>query len=130
VRCVGATAANLFYQRLLELEPQASSQFPGDSRIQRVHFLANLQFLVESLDRPQALFGFAQRLLSTHDALGLLLSHGEIGSQALLWMLRRVLGPGFTPEVRLAWQQAIATLQATLPPEEVHDTPATNTTNV
>jgi hemoglobin-like flavoprotein len=129
VRCVGATAARLFYQRLLELEPPVHSQFVGDWRVQRVRLLANLQLLVDSLDYPPALLDFAQRLDTTNDALGLLLSQREIGSQALLWMLRRVLGPGFTPEVRRAWQQAIATLQAALPHEEVPAPASTNTPN-
>jgi hemoglobin-like flavoprotein len=112
VRCVGATAANLFYQRLFELDPAARELFPGDLKVQRVQFLATLHFFIQSLEQPQALLAFGQRLQPGQDALGLLSLEGDAAGQALLWMLRRVLGPGFTPEVRQAWQQAVATIQA------------------
>jgi hemoglobin-like flavoprotein len=74
-----ADAACIFYEELFRIAPDTRDLFPDDLRAQRSILVQMLAMVVKSL--------------------------GNVG-QALLSMLRRVLGPHYTEEVQDAWSAA------------------------
>jgi hemoglobin-like flavoprotein len=99
-------AAELFYQRLFELDPALKSMFSQDSAVQAAKFMSTLQLTVTGLDRPENILAEVKRLGLSHAGYGVRPEHYVVAGQALLWALARSLGPQFTPEVEAAWSEA------------------------
>ncbi|MEV4770387.1 globin domain-containing protein [Micromonospora humida] len=112
----GPEAAKYFYATLFVVSPEARSMFPTNMQYQEDKLLAALGHIITSLDDPEALTAFAQRLgadhrrFHGHDQRGNPVVLGErhyiwVG-QALLATLERFLGPYFTPALRAQWAAA------------------------
>ncbi|KWV31079.1 globin domain-containing protein [Micromonospora rifamycinica] len=112
----GPEAAKYFYATLFVVAPEARSMFPTNMQYQEDKLLAALGHIITSLDDPEALAVFAQRLGADHrrfhgrDQRGHPVVLGErhyiwVG-QALLATLERFLGPYFTPALRAQWAAA------------------------
>ena len=109
------TAADLFYRRLFELEPNYRRLFHADMAVQKQKLIAMLAFVVQSLDWPDA--AWRDEVAEEDDLLLVVLALGrrhadlyrvpdvayEVVGQALLWTLDYGLGKEFTPPVRAAW---------------------------
>jgi hemoglobin-like flavoprotein len=106
--------AELFYQRLFELDPALRSMFTADLEQQRVKFLQMISATVQGLDRLDALLPVLRELGARHLALGVRDEHYGSVASALLWTLEKALRREFTPEVKAAWIMTYGVLSQTL----------------
>jgi hemoglobin-like flavoprotein len=106
VRPVQTAAAELFYGKLFELEPQLQPLFKGDFAAQGQKLMRMLDAAVRGLEHPQALAPAFKDLGRRHLRYGAApVDYGTVAI-ALLWTLEQILGQAFTPDVRLAWTEA------------------------
>lgn len=99
-------AAQLFYDKLFELDPQLQSLFSGDMREQGKKLMTMITTAVHSLDRLAAVIPAVEHLGIRHaDVYGVKDQDYDTVGAALLWTLETGLGEAFTPEVKEAWTQ-------------------------
>ena len=110
VQPMSATAAELFYKRLFEVEPETAALFKGDMRRQGREFMQVLAVAVGGLSNLSTLVPMVQQLGVRHAAYGVRASHYDSVRQALLYTLAVILQDEYTDEVRAAWASAYAML--------------------
>jgi len=110
VQPMGTTAAELFYERLFQIEPTASALFKGDLKQQGRRFMQVLAVAVGGLSSMSTLVPIIQQLGARHASYGVRAEHYDAVRQALLWTLALILQDGYTAEVRAAWATAYAML--------------------
>ena len=113
VEPISEVAAELFYNRLFELDPALRPLFRGDMKEQGKKLVQMLTVVVRGLDRLDDLVPAVEALGRRHAGYGVADNHYDTVAAALLWTLGRGLGDGFTPDVRQAWTDAY-TLLATV----------------
>jgi hemoglobin-like flavoprotein len=84
-----AAVAELFYARLVELDPTLRAMFTRDMAHQGTMLLATLKGVVASLDRLEAVLPSAQRLAVRHIHFGVQAAHYDTVGQALLDTLEK-----------------------------------------
>ena len=105
VQPIAAQAAQMFYQRLFELDPKLKKLFKGDMVAQGVKLMGMIAAAVKGLSNVDKLVPVLQGLGSRHGGYGVKpADYGTVG-QALLWTLDKGLGAEFTPAVRAAWTE-------------------------
>ncbi|WP_310569119.1 globin family protein [Gemmatimonas sp.] len=98
------TAAQLFYDRLFEIDPSAKALFDGKPmHVQYEKFAQTINTLVQMLDFPANIIDDLQALARRHVGYGVNLEQYASVGAALLWALERGLGSEWTPEVKRAW---------------------------
>lgn len=98
------TAAQLFYDRLFEIDPSAKALFDGKPmHVQYEKFAQTIDTLVQMLDFPANIIDDLQALARRHVGYGVNLEQYASVGAALLWALERGLGSEWTPEVKRAW---------------------------
>jgi hemoglobin-like flavoprotein len=110
VQPMSATAAELFYKRLFEIEPETAALFKGDMRRQGREFMQVLAVAVGGLSNLSTLVPMVQQLGVRHAGYGVRASHYDSVRQALLYTLAVILQDEYTDEVRSAWASAYAML--------------------
>ncbi len=120
---IAETAAQLFYARLFELDPDLELLFKGNLTEQGRKLMQMLGVAVSSLDRMEQLLPVVRSLGARHAGYGVRDKDYDTVGQALLWTLRKGLGESFTPEVEGAWSDVYGTLasamqSAAAPPAE------------
>ena len=101
---IADTAAQMFYQRLFELDPSLRELFTKtDMEEQRKKLMQMITVAVRGLTRLDDLVPAVEALGSRHAGYGVTDAHYTTVATALLWTLEQGLGEGFTPEVRAAW---------------------------
>ena len=103
-------AAELFYNRLFEIDPSTKPLFRSDMGEQGKKLMAALATVVGGLADVSRILPTVQKLAKGHVAYGVEPRHYDSVGKALLWTLEQGLGPKFTPEVRDAWASAYALL--------------------
>ncbi|MEH6420383.1 globin domain-containing protein [Pseudomonas sp. CGJS7] len=103
VEPIADTAAQLFYQRLFELDPELRRLFRTDAATQRRKLIGMLAIVVQGLGRMDRLMATVEELGLRHAGYGVQPRHFDTVGSALLWTLGQGLGPAFTPEVEQAW---------------------------
>ncbi|MHC5740059.1 adenylate/guanylate cyclase domain-containing protein [Nostoc sp.] len=106
VKPIADKAAELFYNRLFELEPSFRALFKGDMKEQERKLMATLALAVEGLRQPDKIIGPVQKLGRSHASYGVKAEYYDIVGEALLWTLAQGLGEDFTTPVRKAWEEA------------------------
>jgi hemoglobin-like flavoprotein len=100
------TAAQLFYERLFEIDPSARPLFDGKSMdVQQEKFLQTLDLLVQMLDYPANIIHELQALARRHGLYGVSTEQYASVGAALLWALENALGSEWTPETQRAWSE-------------------------
>jgi hemoglobin-like flavoprotein len=107
---IASTAADLFYERLFDLDPSLRALFPADLSVQKKKLMDMLHQVVLGLDELPALLPSVRELGARHRKYGVAPQHYETVGSALLWTLRKGLGEAFTPEVEEAWTLAYGVL--------------------
>ena len=107
---IAETAAQLFYARLFELDPDLELLFKGNLTEQGRKLMQMLGLAVNSLDRMEQLLPVVRSLGTRHVVYGVRDKDYDTVGQALLWTLQKGLGEAFTPYVEVAWSNAYATL--------------------
>jgi hemoglobin-like flavoprotein len=101
---IADTAAQLFYQRLFELDPSLRGMFTQtDMAEQRKKLMQMITVAVRGLTRLDELVPAVEALGRRHAGYGVTDAHYGTVATALLWTLEQGLGAAFTPEVRAAW---------------------------
>ena len=100
---IAEAAAEMFYNRLFELEPGAKSLFKGDMKEQGRKLMSMIAVAVKGLTDPEKLIPAVEALGVRHAEYGAIEKHYDSVGEALLWTLEQGLGESFTPEVNDAW---------------------------
>ena len=111
---IAETAAQLFYARLFELDPDLELLFKGNLTEQGRKLMQMLAVAVNSLDRMDQLLPVVRSLGARHVSYGVRDKDYDTVGQALLWTLRKGLGDGFTPDVEAAWTNVYVTLASAM----------------
>ena len=106
-----ALVAQLFYERLFELDPGLHVLFAhADITEQGKKLTQMITVAVRTLDRLDQLIPAVEALGRRHVGYGVREEHYGIVGRALLDTLAAGLGPAFTEEVRAAWTTTYLTL--------------------
>ena len=95
--------AELFYQRLFELDPKVKTLFRGKLDFQGEKIMTTLNVVVNSIDDIKAVEAMLQAMGNRHIIYGVQAAHYETVGAALFWVLEQSLGDYFTDEVEDAW---------------------------
>jgi len=114
VKPIAEQAAELFYQRLFELNPILRLVFRGDMQEQGRKLMQMIGVAVKGIERPQELLPAVRALGERHTAYGVKDEDYETVCAALLWTLEAGLGPAFTPATRRAWLKVYNLLAETM----------------
>jgi hemoglobin-like flavoprotein len=114
VKPISEKAAELFYGKLFELNPEFKSLFKGDMTEQGRKLMAMINTAVNSLDKLDTVLSNIQDLGRRHVDYGVKPEDYAVVAQALLWTLGQGLGDKFTPEVEAAWTKAYTVLAETM----------------
>ena len=111
---ISATAADLFYSRLFEIDPSLRPLFKHDMVEKGRKLMQMLALAVKGLSDLDSIVPTVRALGFRHAGYGVRESDYETVASALLWTLARGLGDGFTPEVAESWGAAYALLAETM----------------
>lgn len=103
-------AAEIFYDRLFQLNPSLKPLFKGDMKEQGAKLMKTLGVVVHGLSNLQDILPAVEKLAQNHVGYGVEPEHYEVVGEALLITLNVGLGDEFTTPVREAWTKAYATL--------------------
>ena len=96
-------AAELFYGRLFELEPEYKAMFKNDMTEQGKKLMKTINIAVEALNDVDPLVPTLKQMGADHAGYGVKDRDYNVVGAALLWTLEQGLGDAFTDEVRNAW---------------------------
>ena len=116
------TAAQLFYNKLFELDPSLRGLFRSDIAEQGQRFIQMIGIAVRGLDQASVLLPILRTLGRRHAVYGVQTRHYDIVGEAMMWMLKSGLSERFTPEVEAAWSAAYQLVARTMlsASEDVH----------
>ncbi|MCW0220304.1 MAG: globin domain-containing protein [Prosthecobacter sp.] len=100
---IADTAAELFYNRLFEMDPTLRPLFTSDIKEQGKKLMLMIGVAVKGLDRLEEIVPAVQALGKRHVGYGVKDEHYDTVAGALLWTLEKGLGEAYTPEVAEAW---------------------------
>jgi hemoglobin-like flavoprotein len=100
---IADTAAELFYGRLFELEPEYRPMFKNDMTEQGRKLMKTINIAVEALDNLEPLIPVLKKMGADHVGYGVKDRDYNVVGASLLWTLEKGLGDVFTDEVRNAW---------------------------
>jgi hemoglobin-like flavoprotein len=103
-------AADIFYDRLFEIAPEARPLFSEDMAKQKRALMGMLATAVNGLTKLDTILPAVRALGERHNGYGATDEHYDLVAAALLFTLGKGLGEGFSPEVEEAWTKAYATL--------------------
>lgn len=106
---IAGAAADIFYNKLFELDASLRTLFPRDLSEQKLKLMATLGRVVSSLDDP-SLLPTAEALGRKHVQYGVRPEHYATVGVALLSTLEAGLGDAWNDEVKTAWTAAFAAL--------------------
>jgi len=111
---IAEVAAELFYARLFELDPQLRLLFKSDMRRQGAMLMNMLSSAVRSLENPEPLVPVLKNLGRRHVVYGVADHHYDTVGKALLDTLAHALGNEFDEETRAAWTAAYVLLSSVM----------------
>jgi hemoglobin-like flavoprotein len=95
--------ADLFYDRLFELDPSLEALFPEDLTAQRPRFMNAVGAAVAGLDDMENLRLGLRDIGRQNLSLGIKPGHYDTLGKALLWTFEQSLAEDFTPPMKEAW---------------------------
>jgi hemoglobin-like flavoprotein len=107
--------ADLFYDRLFELDPSLEELFPEDQSVQRPSFTRAMATVVDGLEDIEGLRPVLQGLWLQNQSPGIEPGHYVTLGKALLWTFEQTLAEDFTPHVEDAWAVLCAALSGAMP---------------
>ncbi|WP_299782868.1 globin family protein [uncultured Roseobacter sp.] len=104
---IAEVAADLFYERLFEIDPSVKALFENaDLSAQKGKLLQMLAATIADLHAPATLFRDLEELGHRHATYGVQPEHYDLVGKALLWTLEKGLADIWSIEVREAWAAA------------------------
>lgn len=113
VEPIADKAAELFYGKLFELDPELKPLFKGDMTEQGEKLMKMIGIAVRGLTNLDSIVPAVQNLGARHVGYGVKDEHYDTVAAALLWTLETGLGDAWTEEVKGAWVE-VYTLLATV----------------
>jgi hemoglobin-like flavoprotein len=107
-------AAELFYGKLFELDPELKSMFKGNMTEQGRKLMTMINTAVNGLDKLEAIVPAVEQLGVRHVAYGVKDKDYDTVGAALLWTLEAGLGDAFSPAVKEAWTITYGVLANTM----------------
>jgi hemoglobin-like flavoprotein len=108
---ISEKAAELFYNRLWEIDPSTKDLFKKTNmREQGRKLMQTLATAVGALHNLEAIIPVVEQLGRRHIAYGVKKEQYDTVGQALIWTLEQGLGADFTPEVKEAWTKVYTLL--------------------
>ena len=107
-------AAELFYGKLFELNPELRQLFKADMAEQGRKLMSMIDAAVNSLDRLNEIVPAVQSLGARHAGYGVKDADYDTVAAALLWTLEQGLGDSFTPQVKDSWVTVYGVLADTM----------------
>ncbi|GGZ93017.1 globin family protein [Algibacter mikhailovii] len=118
VKPIAPAAAEIFYTKLFELDPQLKPLFPTDKEGAMVEqgnkLMTMLAAAVAGLSNLDALIPVLKDLGKRHVAYRVEPSHYETVGAALLGTLEAGLGEAFTDDVKEAWTSVYGTMSSVM----------------
>ena len=111
---ISEPAAEMFYEKLFELDPELKLLFKTDLKEQGRKLMTMINIVVNSLDNLEAVVPVAQESGVRHAGYGVKDKDYDTVAEALLWTLGEGLGDDFTDEVNEAWTEAYVVLSGTM----------------
>ena len=96
-------AAELFYGKLFELDPEVKKMFKGDMTEQGKKLMAILNTAVNALDKLDTIVPALQNMGAKHVEYGVKNKDYDTVGEALIWTLDTGLGDAFTADTKNAW---------------------------
>ena len=103
-------AAEIFYAKLFEFDPELKKLFKGDMAEQGKKLMSTLAIVIGGLDKPETIIPAAEKLAVKHVDYGVKAEDYTTVGNALLFTLKTGLGDAFTDEVKAAWVAAYKVL--------------------
>lgn len=110
VKPISEQAADMFYTRLFEMDPDLRPLFKDDIKLQGRRLMAMITTAVNNLHQLETILEPVQDLGRRHVDYGVKPEHYDTVGAALLWTLGQGLGDGFTSEVEAAWTETYTIL--------------------
>ncbi len=107
-------AAEIFYAKLFEMDPNIKPLFKGDMKQQGAKLMSMIGTAVNGLDNLEAIVPAVQNLGKGHVGYGVKDSHYDTVGGALLYTLETGLGDDFTEDVKDAWTEVYTVLATTM----------------
>lgn len=111
---ISEKAAEIFYDKLFELDPSLKPLFKGDMKEQGRKLMSMIATAVKGLDKPESIIGAVQDLGKRHVSYGVEESHYDTVGAALLYTLETGLGERWNDEVKEAWTAVYIDLATTM----------------
>lgn len=115
-------AADLFYQRLFELDDSLKTLFPDDMTEQKKKLMQTLAVCVNGLNELGEIVPAVQSLGRRHVDYNVKPEHYETVGAALLWTLEKGLGDSWNADAEQAWTEVYGVLSTTM--KEAAESPA------
>jgi len=107
-------AAELFYGKLFELDPNLKPLFKGDMQEQGKKLMTMITVAVNGLNDLEKIVSSVKALGVRHVGYGVKDSHYDTVGSALIWTLGKGLGEEFTDALKAAWIKVYTLLATTM----------------
>ncbi len=107
---IAQEAGEIMYLRLFEMDPSLKPLFKGDIKRQGEMLFIAIGLAIQNIDNPARMAEAVAELGKRHQGYGVQAGYFNIFGAALMWSLGQVIGPDFTPEVKVAWGEAYSLL--------------------
>lgn len=122
LRSISDTVAEIFYNRLFELDPSLKSLFHHEMGEQRSKLMDAIALVVENLEDLRTIEPVIRELALRHVSYGVESRNYETVGEALLWSFEKALTPNFTQETRGAWVAAYGRLSTLMKAASINST--------
>ena len=111
---ISETAAEIFYNKLFELDPALKPLFNTDIKVQGKKLMSMIGMAVKGLSNLEALIPAVEDLGKRHLQYGVTADHYGTVAKALLFTLEAGLGDAWNAEVKEAWVETYSVLANTM----------------